>query len=129
MNRIKIYIYTILTSAAFIYGSFLCTRHGEYLHDLSKGSLVLFYTGFTVIITGFIVINRLMKSTHQDSTFLQRITFSVCITLLIFMGTHLIALKPYTHGYHIFSTGNMAFYFGVYLVLFGVSFLHFLLKN
>ena len=128
MNRIKSYILTIPIAAAFIYGSFLCTLHGKCLHDLSKGSAFLFCTGLTIIITGFIVTNLLIKSAHQDLTFLQRIAFSACIPLLIFMGTNLVAVKPFVQGCPVFSADNTAFYFGVYLVIFGVSFLHFLLK-
>ncbi len=129
MNLIKSYIFTILTSAAFIYGSFLCALYGKCLQDLSKGSLLLFCTGFIIIAIGFLVINLLIKSTHPYSTVLHRIAFSACIPLLIFMGTNLIILKPSMHKFNIFHANDMSFFFGVYLVIFGVSFLHFLIKK
>jgi uncharacterized membrane protein HdeD (DUF308 family) len=49
--------------------------------------------------------------------------------LLLFMGTHLISLKPFMPEAPAFSAENLSFYFGVYLVIFGVAFIHFLLKE
>ncbi len=129
MNRIKSYIFTILISAAFIYGSLLCSRHSKCLHDLSQGSLGLFFIGVAFIISGFIVINLLIKLAHPDITSLHRTVSSACAPLLLFMGTNLISLKPFIPEAPAFSAENISFYFGVYLVIFGVAFIHFLLKE
>jgi len=129
MQRIRSYIFTILTAAAFIYGTLLCTFHGECLYDLSQDSLGLFCIGLALIISGFIVINLLIKSAHPDMTSLHRHVSSACAPLLLFMGTNLIVLKPFISEASAFSPENLAFYFGVYLVIFGVAFLHFLLKE
>jgi len=124
----KNYIYTIFSAAAFIYGSFLCVHHKKCLYDPSQGSGLLLFTGFVIIMSNYAFINRLIKFTHPESTFSQRLALSICIFILIFMGSNLIVLKPFMQEYPVFSTENMAFFFGVYLVIFGVSFLHFLLQ-
>ena len=129
MNRINSYIYTIFSAAAFIYGSLLCARHKECLYDPSQGSVLLLFIGLAIIISNYAVINLLIKFNQPESTFFQRLVLSVCIFLLIFIGSNLIVLKPFIQGYPVFFSGNMAFFFGVYLVIFGVSFLHYLLKN
>jgi len=82
-----------------------------------------------LIISGLIVINLLIKSAHPDMTALHRLVSSACAPLLLFMGTNLITIKPFTATATAYSAENMSFYFGVYLVIFGVAFLHFLLKD
>jgi len=129
MNRIKSIIFTLLLASAFIYGSFLCSLHGKCLHDLSQGSLGLFCTGFIIIVIGLIITSLLIKSAHPDVSFHHRLVSSACTSLLFFMGTNLISIKPFIPKSPVFSTENLSFYFGVYLVIFGVSFLHFLLKD
>jgi len=112
-----------------IYGSLLCTLHVKGLYDLSQDSLGLFCIGLALIISGLIVINLLIKSAHPDMTPLHRLVSSACAPLLLFMGTNLIEIKPFLSDASAFSAENLAFYFGVYLVIFGVAFLHFLLKD
>ncbi len=129
MNRLKSYIFTILIAAAFIYGSLLCSLHGKCLYDLSQGSLGLFCIGMALIISGFIVINLLIELAHPDITSLHRTVSSASAPLLLFMGTNLITLKPFIPEALAFSAENMSFYFGVYLLIFGVAFIHFLLKE
>ncbi|MDA3895742.1 MAG: hypothetical protein PF482_06320 [Desulfobacteraceae bacterium] len=129
MNRIKSYFFTILTAAAFIYGSLLCTIHGKCQHGLSQESLVLFCSGLALIISGFILINLLIKWSHPEIASFHRVVSSACAPLLLFMGTNLITVKPFIPEAPPFSTENISFYFGVYLVIFGVAFLHFLLKD
>ncbi len=129
MKRIKSYFFTILAAAAFIYGSWLCTLHGNCLHDPSQGSLELFGTGLALILSGLIVINLLIKSSHPEITFRHRLVSSAGAPLLLFMGTNIVAVKPLMHVNSVFSADNLAFYFGVYLLVFGVAFLHFLLKE
>jgi uncharacterized protein YhhL (DUF1145 family) len=129
MKQIKSYIFTVLTSAAFIYGSFLCSLHGKYLHNHSQGSLGLFCIGMAFIISGFIVINLLIELAHPDITSLHRTVSSAGAPLLLFMGTNLIILKPFMPETPAFSAENLSFYFGVYLIIFGVAFIHFLLKE
>jgi hypothetical protein len=129
MKRIKSYILTILAAAAFIYGSLLCSLHGQCLHNSAQGSLGLFCIGVVIIISGLIVINILIELAHPDITPLHRIVSSAGTPLLLFMGTHLITLKPFIPEAPAFSAGNLGFYFGLYLIIFGVAFLHFLLKE
>lgn len=129
MKRIKSYIFTILTAAAFIYGSLLCSLHGKSLHNVSQGSLGLFCIGMAFIIAGFIIINLLIELAHPDITSLHRTVSSAGALLLLFMGTNLLSSKPFIPEAPAFSAGNLSFYFGVYLVVFGVAFIHFLLKE
>lgn len=129
MKRIKSYIFTILTAIAVIYGSILCSVHGKVLHNLSQGSLGLFCIGMALIISGFILLNLLIELAHPDITSLHRTVSSAGALLLLFMGTNLISSKPFIPEAPAFSAENISFYFGVYLVVFGVAFIHFLLKE
>lgn len=129
MKRIKTYTITILISVAFIFGSYLCALHGKCLHDVAAGSLLHFISGIVIILMNFIAVNLLIKSAHPDSGVLHRMAFSACVPLLIFLGTRLIVLKPFIWEYTIFSPDNLAFFFGIYLVGFSVSLLHFLIKG
>jgi uncharacterized membrane protein HdeD (DUF308 family) len=129
MNRIKSIIFTLLTASAFICGSLLCSLHGKCLHDQSQGSLGLFCTGVISIVIGLLITNLLIQSAHPDISFKHRLVSSACPSLLCFMGSNLIVLKPFIQESPVFSAENLSFYFGVYLILFGVSFLHFLLKD
>ena len=129
MNRIKHLIFTIVPAAALIYGSFLCSRHGQCLQDLSEGSLFLFLIGIAIMLISFIGTCLLIKSAHPESTLLHATAFSACIAALIYSGIHLITASPFSNRLFVLPAETATLFFSLYLILFGISLIYFLIKT